>query len=214
MPGRPFGYSFNAYNEMIGAGKLTVIPATYFSLTPSFEASAEFVIGYGITPAFDLFADIVTFTYAPELRCSQVWIMPRFDLGWNNIAALQIMFENEVPGFSVSIAPQYHFFYENDIVFIEFNAIVTVPVSAPADTVVEAIVAPGWKVSKNALHLFLELDPSYTFGSRFEVTLLPGMCICFARNTHQICVGIPFSDITSGTLNMGVSIWYAGTFRL
>ncbi|MBI4978486.1 MAG: hypothetical protein HZC28_13485 [Spirochaetes bacterium] len=209
------GYSFSAYGAMTGARTLAVVPTFYVPVVPSFKASTDLVLGYGITPNFDVFADVSTLTFAPTFGFTQAWIMPRYDFGNNNIAALQATLAYDAAtGVSALLAPQYHFFYENDACALEINAIVSVPLSAPENTVVSAIIAPVWKVVKPSFHLFVEVDPSYTFGGSFALAVVPGVCFCFADNAHQLCVGVPFMNVTSGTLSTGVNVWYTGTFKI
>ena len=53
-----YSYSFSAMNGMAGPGMLVINPVGAFPAMPTFEASADLVIGYGFTDRFDCFADL------------------------------------------------------------------------------------------------------------------------------------------------------------
>ncbi|MEK6794805.1 MAG: hypothetical protein AABZ39_08520 [Spirochaetota bacterium] len=211
-----YGCSFSAYNGMTGERTLAIVPTVYVPMIPAFGALSDYIAAYGFTQNIDLFVNFATLAYAPVFGYTGSWIMPRFDFGGNNIAALQVFLDySAAGGVRFRFAPQYHFFIENDAYAFELNGIVIVPLSTPANTSISAIIAPVWKMIKNAVHLFVEVNPCFTFGvNTFSLAVIPGACLCFSENAHQICVGVPCNNVTSGTLSLGVNVWYTGTFKL
>lgn len=210
-----FPYSFSAYNGMTGEKTIGILPAVYIPVSPNTGIASDYIFAYGFTSNFDVYVNCASLVYAPTFGYSGSWIMPRFDLGGNNIIGLQAFFDNTASGVGIRLAPQYHLFIEGDLFVFEFNVYVTVPLSTPTNTSVALCIAPDFKVVKDLFHLFLEVDPSYTIGTgRVALTVVPGMCFTFSGNAHQICVGVPIGDITSGAVTVGINLWYAWTIKL
>ncbi len=211
---RAFPYSFNAYNGMTGKGVVSFDPTLSFPISPKFGTAADIIGSYGLTPNFDLFADVADFNLAPEAGYAYSWIMPRFEFLPNNIIALQLQFNNTQP-MSYNIMPQYHLFYENDSMAFEFNGIATIPINNPySSTAISGIIAPVWKAVKGILYPFIEIDPSYVFGDKggFHLNIVPGVWLGIPDTPHQFCLAFTLADVTSGALGFGVNFWYSISF--
>ena len=213
---RVFPYSFNAFNGMTGKGTVSLAPTISCPISPAFGTAVDLIGSYGFTPNFDLFADAADFSLAPQAGYAYSWIMPRFEFLPGNILGLQLQLNNSQP-MSYGIAPQYHFFYENDGLALEFNGVFTYPVNnTNASPAVSGILAPVWKAVKDILYPFIEIDPSYTFGnnSGFHLNIVPGFWIGIPDTPHQFCLAFTLSDVTSGAVGYGVSFWYSVSFGL
>jgi hypothetical protein len=209
-------YSYNAWGTMTGARTLAVNPFFWGPLKGGAGLTVDAVLLYGVTPRVDLIADIAEVSIAPTAGYALSYLMPRFDLGKNNILALQLTMANSSPA-SFSVTPQYHFFAENDRLALEFNAGLTIPVSDPAASSVYAVIAPVLKIVPGTLHLFLEVDPSYNAfdgSGSSALNLVPGVWLGLAGGKHQFSFGVPLSDATSGSAGVGYALWYWTTFAL
>ncbi len=208
-------YSYTAWGAMTGAKTLAINPFFYGPIKGGFGLNTDLVISYGFTSNFDVIADLASLSLYSTSRYMGSYIMPRFDLGKNNILALQLNVVNTDP-LSYSVSPQYHFFYENDTLAFELNLGATVPFSTPDTSTLSGVVVPVYKIVKGAFHLFFEIDPSYTLGNSgtFNLNLVPGVCILLAGGKHQICLGVPLSGVTSSSMGVGFGTWYWTTFSL
>ena len=209
-------YSYNAWGTMTGARTLAVNPFFWGSLKGGAGLTVDAVLLYGFTPRFDVIADIAEVNIAPTAGYALSYLMPRFDLGKNNILALQLTAANSSPA-SFSITPQYHFFAENGRLAIEFNAGLTIPFSDLDGSSLYAVIAPVLKIAPGSLHLFLEVDPSYSAfdgSGASALNLVPGVWIGLAGGRHQFSFGVPLGGVTSGSVGVGYALWYWTTFSL
>jgi hypothetical protein len=226
LPSSGSAYSFSAWGTMTGAKTLAVNPFLYSAVGP-FDATLDLVAGYGITDKIDVFANIAGVYYDGYGKTSVYgsWIMPRYDLGGNNVVALMAVADyGEGADPSFRIWPQYHFFWENDTFAAEINAGVDIPVAAPVESSVSVYLAPVWKIKDGTFHAYCELDPSYTSAGAekgFDLAVLPGLWFGFGEEAlHQFSLAASISgwwndgDIAKGRPSYGVNLWYWTTFSL
>jgi hypothetical protein len=212
FPALVYTWSFSAFTSMAGEGELGFLPAAIVSLTPMFDASGEMIISYGFTPNVDINIDPVIVGISPSLAIESSWIMPRYDFGNNNIIGLQFMINYASP-LSYDIIPQYHYYLERDVFALEVNAAADVSLSS-SPTRFYGVFAPVWKAIPGNLYLFLETDPSYILGNYggFALDVIPGLSFRVPGTQTYACVGLTFHSVTSGSLNFGLSLWYAAAF--
>jgi hypothetical protein len=216
-----FAYSFSAMNGMTGAKTFVINPCFTDPITPSFQSSLDPVIGYGFSDIFDVYADPVGLILCPWSGYSASWIMPRMDLGGNNIVALQIGLQSEERAEggrnnSFTLTPQYHFFRENDRTALEANLLLGIPWDTPEAMTISVIFAPVYKIIKDHMHVFLEVDPEYTLAGDekgFEMSLQPGLWFGFPDGMHQFCISASISDFIHNTPGFGINLWYCFAFK-
>jgi len=220
------GYSFNLWGSMTGAKTLALNPFLYGAIGP-FDATLDLVAGYGVSDRLDVYADLAGLYYDGfgALSYSGSWVMPRFDLGANNILALSVgeSFDSSTGAASFYLWPQYHFFWENDKFALEFNGGVNIPLDAPETSSALLFFAPVYKILDGTFHVFCEIDPSYIASGvdkGFDLTLLPGFWFGFGEEAlHQFSIGVSVGGWwNDGKLNGRPSytwnIWYWTTFSL
>ena len=217
-----FPYSFSAWTSMTGANTFAVTPFFYFapvgSATEDLDINADAVIGYGFTDKIDMFVNLATFNLKSDPGAySNTWIMPRYDLGKNNIVAAQIGLEqNANNDLKVYGGPHYHFFWENDRCAMELNALALFHADSLIPTTASIYAAPVYKLLPNVLYPFFEVDPTYTFGSGggLDFVLAPGIWIGIPNTPHQFSVSVPLSGIKDGNISAGIYAWYWASFSL
>ena len=219
-------YSFSAYGSMTGAKTLAVNPFLYGAIGP-FDARLDLVAGYGISDRFDCFANIAGLFYDGfgGFNYAGSWVMPRFDLGANNILALMAGEEYDpvtgAAGFY--LYPQYHFFWENTRTAFEINGGVSIPLDAPETATAYLYFAPVLKIVDGTFHVFCELDSYYVAAGEekgFNLAVMPGVWFGFGEEAlHQFSVGLSISDWWNGgkldgAPSLSWNIWYWTTFSL
>ena len=128
------------------------------------------------------------------------------DFGGNNIIALQAGYS----GGAGLISPQYHFFYENDMLAFEANAYASFLTSSLGTPTLGAYIAPVYKVVKDFFNVYVEVDPAYTVNGLFALSVNPGVWFNFG-SAGQISVACTLANVT-GTVSPGVAMWYWITF--
>ena len=208
-------YSYDAWGTMTGARTLAVNPFFWGPLKGGQGLSMDMVLLYGFTARFDVIADVAELNLLPRPGYALSYLMPRFDLGKNNILAIQFTASGIYP-VSFSVTPQYHFFTESRGMAFEFNAGLSIPFSSPSSSSLYAVLAPVWKIVDGKVHLYLEIDPSLAFGNppSFGLNLVPGVWIGLAGGKHQFSLGIPLYGVTSGNFAVGYAAWYWTTFSI
>jgi hypothetical protein len=206
-------YSYTAWGTMTGAKTLALNPFFYGPLEGDFALNADLAILYGFTPTFDIIANLASLTVTPDFGYAGSYIMPRIDLGKNNIIGVQLGMDSSFAPYNV--VPQYHFFIENGKAAFELNVSANIPFSAPDSTILGAVVAPVYKFVPGKFHAFVEIDPSYTLGGSFALNVVPGIWLGLAEGKHQFCLSAPLTGVTSSD-GMGVTFgaWYWTTFTL
>ena len=208
-------YSYSAWGPMSGARTLSVNPLVYGPFY-DFGLSTDLVVSYGFTDRFDIFVDLASLDVAPEFGYAGSWVMPRVGLGENHVLGLQMGFDSVDP-FSFYLAPQYHFFGENEKLALEFNLGVYVPFSEPETSEIYAVAVPVYKVKSDVFALYVEVDPYYTFGADggFGLNIVPGLWLGFGEEAaHQISFGLILESVTSGDLSLSYGFWYWTSFSL
>jgi hypothetical protein len=217
-----FPYSFSAWTSMTGAKTFAITPFFYFapvgSATEDMDINADAVVGYGFTDKIDMFVNIATVNLKSDPGAySTTWIMPRYDLGGNNIVAAQIGLEQDADNnLQVYGGPHYHFFWENDRCAMEFNALALFHADSTAPTTASIYAAPVYKLLPNLLYPFVEVDPTYTFGDGggLDFVLAPGLWIGIPGTPHQFSISVPISGIKDGSVSTGIYAWYWVSFSL
>ncbi|MDD5067107.1 MAG: hypothetical protein PHF84_08685 [bacterium] len=210
-----YPYSYSAWGSMTGAKTFAVNPFFYGGFDPEFSLTTELVVGYGFSEVFDIYADLATLDLTPDSGYGGSWVMPRYDLGGNNILALQIGFYKEEGSTASYIVPQYHLYKDGEIFTWEINLGLNVPLDDAGSSLLYGVVAPVWKIVPNTLNLFLEIDPSYQMGDAddFILTLVPGLCLGFGNEgQHQFCLGFPVSDLTENEVSTTYAAWFWTSF--
>jgi hypothetical protein len=208
-------YSFSAWGSMTGDRTLALNPSFYGALSP-FDLTTDLVFSYGFRDDVDVFVDIATLTVSPDFDYAGSWVMGRCDLGGSNIIAAQLGFVTGAGSTDWYLVPQYHFFKEGDRFAWEMNAGVEIPLTDVENSLVFGVFAPVFKAVPDTLSLFLEVNPSYQLGDSkdFILEIVPGLCMGFADNNHQISVGIPISDLTENAVDFSFAAWYWTSFSL
>jgi hypothetical protein len=215
-PGSIHGYAFNPWTTMTGEKKLAVNPFLYTSFPKgSFGLASDFVFTYGFSDKFDIFLNAASLIYAPGFAYAGSWIMPRVDLGKNNIIAVKVGYD----GASAYAGPEYHFFKENEKFAFEANAYGKFVFSDPFSYTVGAFLAPVLKLAGGKFNIYCEVDPAYSGISgagAFSLGIVPGICLNLKEGTHQISIaytGLAFAKGGSiGTA--GIGLWYWHPFQL
>ena len=226
---KAFSYAYNPWTGSTGAMKLAVNPFFYSPTFSPFVPTFDLAAAYGVTANFDVIANFATLSFpATGFAYGGSWVMPRFDIGGNNIFALQIKYTPAGAAFTFDIVPQYHFFWENDYFAAEANVYMDVPIASAAPNVpyvkFGAYLAPVVKVIKDLFYIYCEIDPAVTSGissavqSKFELVIVPGVTILLGGATHQLSIAVPLGNVmtvtynTVGAVTPGLSIWYWTAF--
>jgi hypothetical protein len=213
-------FTYSAYTTMTGAKTFAINPFLYLDdFSDRGTSGADLVIAYGILDNFDIYADLAGFyglNGIPDVNPYYTsWVMPRFDFGNNNIAALQLGItldaDSKVQFF---IGPQYHFYWENDVFALEANAMFYTPNNPnSANMWAGATIGPVWKAIPDILFPFIEVNPSYDFGDdatdgAFDITVAPGICLALPNTTNQLSISFPVSGLVAGEASAGIAAWY------
>jgi len=217
-------YTYSAYTTMTGAKTFALNPFLYLEdFSDRATSGADLVIACGIRDRLDIYANLAGFYGLNSIPAENPyygsWIMPRFDFGGNNIAALQLgitLDEDNTARFY--IGPQYHFFRENDACALEANALFyskNNPVTANAWA--GATVGPVWKAIPDVLFPYVEINPEYDFGNdstdgTFDLTVAPGVCVAILNTKHQLSISFPVSGLATGEATAGVAAWFWFSF--
>jgi hypothetical protein len=197
-------YAYNPWTGMTGQGILGINPFVYAPTLDPFSLGADLVMNYGILNNLDVFVDFAGVSILPGFAYNYSWAMVRFDLGGNNILALQAS--------QYAIAPQYHFFWENDMLALEANVYVNFLYASFGTPTIGAYLAPVLKIAKDVFSVYLEVDPSYVVGGGFGLTLVPGIWFGFG-SAGQISLGVTLPNLTGGVgLTPGINLWYFVSF--
>ncbi|MBI4979714.1 MAG: hypothetical protein HZC28_19710 [Spirochaetes bacterium] len=217
-------YAYNPWTTMSGAKNAVINPFVYTTSLNPFGMSIDVLGWYGFTPNFDIAVNAATLSFSSSgFSYGGSWVMPRYDFGNNNIAALQLKMTPSGSLMLYDVVPQYQFFWENDVLATELNAYVDVSFvyantsfSSSVGTKAGLYAAPVFKLFKS-LYLFCEIDPAYTFGiaSAFDLAIVPGITILLNEGKHQICVGVPLGNVlhvaggsTTVSVTPGIAVWY------
>jgi hypothetical protein len=208
-------YSINAWGPMTGARTLALNPIFYGAFDP-FDFTTDIVVSYGVSDNIDVFVDVATLTITPDFSYTGSWVMGRYDFGGSNIIAAQLGFYSYDGSTDPYLTPQYHFFREGDRFAWEINAGIEIPLTDAKNSSLFGIFAPVFKVIPDTLSVFVEVDPSYQFGDfeDFILSIVPGLCIGFAENKHQISVGLTIEDLTESEVGFSYAAWYWTSFSL
>ncbi len=206
-----FAYSFNPFGTSTGEKVLAINPFFYFNPLSPLAISEDTVLAYGLTSNMDIYVDIFSFALAPTTGYSGSWIMPRYDLGGNNIIAAQVFFGTAA---GVTISPQYHFFYEDPLLGFEANLNLYLPLSNLSNPTIALFAAPVYKVVKDVVHLYVEIDPSYTVGGNFGLNVVPGAWLGLPGTPFQISLAVPLTGVTGSAMTVGFTGWLWYTMKL
>jgi len=198
-----FSYAYNPWTGMTGDGTLAVNPFVYTTGLSPLGLNSTLVANYGITSSIDVFAG-ADFTVVRNFSFNYGFIMPRMDLGGNNIVALQIA--------NTYVSPQYHYFFENDMMALEANAYVNIYYGALGNPDIGGYITGVYKLINNLVYVYLELDPKYTIGTGFSLNVIPGLCLNMG-NAGQVCLGISLGGIYNG-ITPNINAWYWIPFNL
>jgi hypothetical protein len=189
---------------MTGDGVLSINPSVWAaSFSPAY-IGGDLIAGYGFSANADMTVDFADATFTPG-SYNFSWIMPRYDLGGNNIIALQAG--------QYFISPQYHFFRENDSWALEANVLAVFTYTNLNNPVFGAYLAPVYKIVKDVFYVYLEFDPFYTTGSSdFTLAVLPGVWYSFG-DAGQFSLAATFGNVT-GKFSPGAALWYSVSFNL
>jgi hypothetical protein len=199
---------------MTGEKTLALNPFLYGPITDELGLNVDAVFLYGFTPKMDMIANLSSLSVIPEFGYGGSWIMPRVDLGKNNILGFQVGMIGRGDGYYA--VPQYHFFIENSKFAFEFNVGANFNFEALNMPSIYGIVAPVYKIFEGILHLYVEVDPSFIAGvsDSFGLTVVPGLWLGLAGGKHQFSAGIPLGGITSDAMTTSFACWYWTTFSL
>ncbi len=218
-----FSYSFSAWTSMTGAKTLAVSPFFYFSPIGSsgedMDISMDAVVGYGVSDKADVFLNLASLNLKSEPGSyGSSWIMPRYDFGNSNIGALQIGVTQDANNdLKTFFGPHYHFFWENDKLAFELNALwlsKNNPLSSNGDAYAFGCISPVYKAIPKKLYPYIEVDPSYDFGDGlgFDFTLAPGLWVGIPDTPHQFSISVPIGGIKDSDVNFGIYAWYWWSF--
>jgi hypothetical protein len=206
MTQKAHSYAYNPWTGMTGEGILGVTPFVYAPTLNPFSLGADLYVNYGIFNNLDVFVDLAEVTIVPKFGYVFSSGMIRYDLGGNNILALQAS--------QTFIAPQYHFFWENDMLALEANVYASFLYSSFGTPTIGAYLAPVWKIVKDFVYLYLEVDPAYTIKGSFALNLVPGLWFGFG-NAGQVSIGVTLPNLTGGVgLAPAINLWYYISFDL
>jgi hypothetical protein len=205
---------------MTGAQTFTVTPFVYFtpigSAGEDMDISLNAVVGYGFTDRIDVFANLANLNLKSEPGAyGQSWVMPRYNLGKNNILALQVgVTQNANNDLNAFGGPHYHFFWENNHWGAEFNAMAIFTMDTLASNSLYACAAPVYKLMPNILYPYVEFDPTYTLGDNggFDFVIAPGLWFSIPDTPHQLSVSVPLSGIKDGSVGAGIYARYWFSF--
>lgn len=197
-----FSYAYNPWTTMTGEGIIAVNPFVFAPTLSPFSLGADLVMGYGILGNLDVFVNFADVSILPEFTYNFSWGMVRFDLGGNNIIALQAS--------QYSIAPQYHFFWENDIFAAEANVYASFAYADFSTPVIGAYLAPVLKIVKDTLGLYVEVDPCFTVGSGFALNFVPGIWLGLG-GAGQLSLAVNLGDVLT-EVSPSIGLWYWLTF--
>lgn len=203
---KAFSYAYNPWTGMTGQGILGFTPFVYAPTLSPFSLGADLFVNYGILGNLDVFVDLAEVAILPNFSYLFSSAMVRYDIGGNNIVALQAS--------QISIAPQYHFFWENDVIALEANAYVSFPYASFGTPTIGAYLAPVWKMIKDAVYLYVEVDPSYTIQGSFNLNVVPGLWFGFG-SAGQVSLAVTLPNLTGGVgISPSVNLWYYIAFDL
>ncbi|MEK6793641.1 MAG: hypothetical protein AABZ39_02610 [Spirochaetota bacterium] len=215
MSGFLSGYSYNAWNGLIAERTVFVNPflstSSVITTNTAVTAGADLVCAYGATKNADIFASLAQVGVTPSFAFFN-WVMPRFAITPEHIIALQIS--------STFVTPQYHFFWENDVLALEVNVLARMPYSDIRTATVSAVIAPVWRVVKDAFALYVEFDPACTFdptapNARVSAAVLPGIWFSLPGTGFQGSIGANcFGLGTGASWGLGVVAWFSYAFAL
>jgi hypothetical protein len=204
MSQKAHAYAYNPWTGMTGAGIIGITPFVYAPTLSPFSLGADLVVNYGILNNLDVFVDLAEVTILPSFGYVFSWGMARFDLGGNNIIALQAS--------QYFISPQYHFFWENDSLALEANVYASFLYSSFGTPVIGAYLAPVWKIAKDTFYAYVEVDPYYTVGGSFALNIVPGLWLGLG-NAGQLSLGVTLPNLTGGVaISPAIDLWYYISF--
>lgn len=192
-------YAYDPWTSSTGEKVLAINPFFYTTSLNPFGLNADLIASYGITANLDVFVNFADLGLAPSFTYNFSWAMIRYDLGGNNILALQAS--------QYLISPQYHFFWENDLFAAEVNVYANFTYTNFGSPTIGAYLAPIVKVIKDVLYFYAEVDPYYQIGGSFGLNIVPGVWLGLG-NYGQISLGFSINSVTSGSLSYGINTWY------
>lgn len=192
-----FSYAYNPWTTMTGEKTLGITPFVYTTALDPLGLGADLVLNYGITANIDVFVDVAGVSILPGFSYNYSWIMARYDFGGNNIAAIQASL--------TAVSAQYHYFWENEMIALEANALVEFTYSSLATPAFKAYLAPVYKITKD-FAFYVEVDPAYTVGGSFALGIVPGIYLGLGA-AGMISVAVPLGDVLSG-ITPNVGLWY------
>jgi hypothetical protein len=219
LAGSASAYTYSAYTTMTGAKTFALNPFLYLEDSSDRATSgADLVIACGILDNLDIYANLAGFygldTVPDANPYYTSWIMPRFDFGNSNIAALQAGVTRDADGKArFYIGPQYHFYRENDRFALEANVMFyTKNNPTTANRWAGATIGPVWKAIPDILFPYIEINPGYDFGDdsadgTFDLTVAPGICIAIPNTKHQLSISFPVSGLAAGEATIGIAGW-------
>lgn len=223
---RLHAYAYSPWTTMTGEKTIAVNPFFYSTAFNPFTPTFDLVAWYGFAPNIDIAVNFATVGISGAgVSYGGSWIMPRIDLGGNNILAMQAGISSVSPTAAFFLTPQYHFFWENDNFAFEANAYLKIPLPYTTLTV-GAYIAPVLKIVNKFFYLFCEVDPAFSpengaLPMSFGLGIVPGVTFLLADATHQICIGVPLGNVVSVSgstvtagVTPGISVWYYTTFSL
>jgi hypothetical protein len=211
-----FSYAFNPWTTMTGDKVFVINP---FVKAVNFDAkfnAIDPVLLYGFSPTMDIIVNPGSFTMTDGTTdYATSWILPRYDLGSNNILGLQIGYDKTgymVLAESLFITPQYNFVFENDSFAFELNLGIAMPFEDMGSSIGYAILAPVYKILPGQLHVYLELDPFFPMaeGVEFNMNMLPGIWMGFSEGKYQVSLAAFINNVTEangGAMSYGVGLW-------
>lgn len=220
LAGSASSYTYSAYTTMTGAKTFALNPFLYMEdFSDRTTSGADLVIACGILDNLDVYANLAGFYGLDAIPDADPyyssWIMPRFDFGGNNIAALQMGITRDADGKAqFYIGPQYHFYWENDLFALEANAMFyTKNNPTTANPWAGATVGPVWKAIPDILFPYVEINPGYDFGDdstdgTFDLAVAPGICIAIPHTPHQFSISFPISGMVAGEATAGIAAWF------
>lgn len=197
-------YAYNPFTTMTGQGVFAVNPFVYTAGLNPFSLNSDLLVSFGILPNLDVFVNLGTLTYTPDFTPGSLWSMVRFDLGANNIVALKYS--------ETALSPQYHFFWENEIIALEANLVADFSYDSMDKPVLTAYLAPVLKIVKDTLSVYCEVDPKYDFSADASyLNIVPGVWLGLG-SYGQFSVACTIADVTSTNVAVDVGAWYWVSF--
>jgi hypothetical protein len=198
-----YSYSVSALTGMSGAKTLTINPVFYDIYKK--ERSVDLMLGYGFTDIFEIYAVFANLSFFNPVEYHGSFILGRIALNESNILGLQIQNNAE----DWLIITNYSFFKELHRSAIELNANVGFNTTRFKSGSVGIIIAPVFKLVKEIVYPFIEIDPTFSFDGDVDLKVAPGIWFGIPRTTHQFSISLPIGQDDENKVRPTLNAWWS-----